>query len=285
MLQLKLAGRSLSELSTEAAARLDAVGAVLPRLIELLPKMQSGDLGIRTKSNDMDLVTLADLASEEIILEAIARHFPADAVLAEESGAQGNVKLQEFTWAIDPVDGTINFAHGLPLYSVSIGLLHRGQPVAGVLCQPALGSTYRAVQGQGATRNGQPISVSPETRLDRGLVVTGFPYNRAEILPTLLEGVRGILTSARGLRRTGSAALDLCWLADGKFVGLYELNLSAWDSSAGAILVREAGGQITNLIGEQYDPFGHEIAASNGAVHQDLLQMLSPVAAAVRQVP
>ncbi len=252
--------------------------AILPTVRSvgvMLQKLQSEDLEIRTKTNHMDLVTRADVASEAEILGVIRSRFPEDAILAEESGGDPALADRaEFTWAIDPVDGTINYAHGLPLYSVSVAILNKGAPVAALVTQPALATEYRAVTGQGAFCNDQPIRVSPENVFRNGLVVTGFPYNRTEIMDVLLAGVQGILTDARGLRRTGSAALDLCWLAHGRFAGLYELNLNVWDSAGGAVLVQEAGGRLSNLLGAPYDPFGRSVVASNGLVHEELLASL-----------
>lgn len=270
--------RPAPELAEAAAARLDALVPTVTEVGDLLRRLQSEDLDIHTKSNHMDLVTKADLAAEKELLAAIKSAFPNDQILAEESG--GNLeqaRSAEFAWAVDPVDGTINYAHGLPLYSISLGLLHYGRPVAGLIMVPAMGTTYRADPGRGATCDGKPISVADETDLSRGLVVTGFPYNRTEILPVLLAGVESMLTNARGIRRTGSAALDLCWLAQGRFAALYELNLSAWDCAAGVALVREAGGRVTNLLGEEHDVFGRSIVGSNGKVHDALLRALAPV--------
>ena len=261
-----------------AGARIEALRPTVDRVGAMLVGLQAEDLGIRTKSNHMDLVTKADVASEEALLEFIRTTFPADEILAEESGGDlAAARDAEFAWAVDPVDGTINYAHGLPLYAISLGLLHHGEPVAGLVALPALGAVYSAVLGQGAFCDGHPIRVSPEHELSRGLVVTGFPYNRAEIMPVLLAGVEAILSGARGMRRTGSAALDLCWLAQGRFAALYELNLNAWDSVAGVALVREAGGHVTNLFGDRYDPFAKSVVASNGVLHEALLACLDPV--------
>ena len=266
------------ELVRAIQARLDAVRPTAEQVGVVLQRMQGEDLGIRTKSNHMDLVTKADLAAEERLLASIKESFPEDEILAEESGGDpAAARAAEFAWAVDPVDGTINYAHGLPLYSVSVGLLHCGRPVGALVTQPALGTVYTAVLGQGAFCNGAAIHVSQETDLSRALVVTGFPYNRTEIMPVLLSGVESILKDARGIRRTGSAALDLCWLAHGRFGALYELNLSAWDSVGGVVLVNEAGGRVTNLLGEEYDPFGKSVVGSNRLLHEALLATLASV--------
>jgi len=254
--------------------RLDAVQDILPEVSSLLRELQEEDLNIRTKSNDMDLVTRADHASEEKIVGIIKRRFGGDAILAEESGVHSQDQDSPFQWLIDPVDGTINYAHGLPLYGVSIGLMYRGLPFAGLVAFPALYDVYRAVQGRGATKNGKPISVSGEDQLSRSLIATGFPYNRAEILPRLMQGVEAVLKNARGIRRTGSASLDLCWMAEGRLDGLYELNLSPWDTCAGSVVVREAGGRVSDFTGEEHHPETRSIVATNKRIHDALLAIL-----------
>ncbi|MEQ9363295.1 MAG: inositol monophosphatase family protein, partial [Leptospirales bacterium] len=205
-----------------------------------------------------------------------------DAILAEESGRTEGGEAGGFLWALDPVDGTINYAHGLPLYSVSIGLLLNGEPVAGIVSLPALHNRYRAVAGQGATRDGREIRVSATERIGRALVCTGFPYTRHRMMDTLLKGLESVLKNARGVRRTGSAAIDLCWLAEGRFDCYYEFNLNAWDTAAGTVILREAGGTTSDYRGGRHRQGDYQLAASNSKLHAAFLEVLAPIADAER---
>ncbi len=269
-----------SSRNQELRRRLDAIEKILPEVEDVLRRIQtdeSEDLGVRTKTNDMDLVTRADLESERMIKAAITDNFPDDAILAEESGHSGDEQA-EFLWAIDPVDGTINYAHGLPLYCVSIGILCRNRPVAGIVAMPALRDRYRSIEGEGAFKNGHAIRVSATDDFSRSLTVTGFPYDRERVMDDLLTGVRRVLERARGVRRTGSAALDLCWLAEGRFDAYYETNLNPWDTCAGTVILREAGGRISDFSGTDHVPGDYQIAASNGIVHDALIKAVQSIA-------
>lgn len=264
----------------ELRRRLDAVEKILPEVEDILRRIQTDeneDLGVRTKTNDMDLVTRADLESERIIKAAITGNFPDDAILAEESGRSGRDDA-EFLWAIDPVDGTINYAHGLPLYCISVGILCENRPVAGIVSMPALRDHYRAVEGEGAFKNGHRIHVSATNDFSRALTVTGFPYDRERVMDDLLTGVRRVLERARGVRRTGSAALDLCWLAEGRFDAYYETNLNPWDTCAGTVILREAGGRMSDFNGNDHVPGDYQVAASNGLVHDALIETVRAIA-------
>lgn len=269
--------------------RLDSIESAARKAGDVLVQMQAGDLDVSTKSNARDLVTKADVTSEQILIEHIKNHFPGDSILAEESGTVEPVNNSSgksadgefFTWVLDPVDGTVNYAHGLPLYAVSCGLLYgtveSAQPVGGLILHPALRNTYRAVQGNGATKNNKPISVSAETELAKSLVVTGFPYNRVEMLDTLVGAIREVLQNSRGIRRTGSACIDLCWLAEGIFDAHYEFNLKSWDTTAAQCILEEAGGKMTDLTGNRYESFkpAMTMVASNGNIHEELLKTLN----------
>lgn len=246
----------------------------MPELRQILRSMQSGTLDIGTKSNDVDLVTKVDLESERRILAAIRSGYPGDAILAEESGLQGE---GDFVWVIDPLDGTINYAHGLPHYAISIGIMYEGQPVAGIVDLPAFDDEYRAISTQGAFKNGHPIQVSTTDQLKSSLVVTGFPYDREKVVDALLIGVRETLLHCRGIRRTGSAAVDLCYVAEGRFEAHYEINLNPWDSCGGSVILREAGGTITGFDGTDHSPFEKTILATNGRIHKGMLQILAPM--------
>jgi len=226
------------------------------------------------KKGALDLVTAADHASEEIIVGEIRRLFPDHAILAEEGGRLGCVE-SDFLWVVDPLDGTTNFAHGMPLYSVSIALLSKGEIIAGGVFAPALGEMNLAAKGCGATRNGEPLRVSQVATLEEALVVTGFPYNRREILPWLVERVERVLGRSQGLLRLGSAALDFAYVAGGHIDAFYEINLKPWDMAAGVLLVEEAGGTVTSLNGAPFDLFRGRMAASNGRLHEALVGLVN----------
>ncbi len=258
-------------------SRIEQLLPVLDDLGQTLDRMQSGDLQIQSKTTKMDLVTAADFHSDSVLRAHLAKAFPTDGILSEETGRTDG--SSDFQWVIDPLDGTVNYAHGLPLYAISVGLMVEDKPIAGVIDVPALGHRYQALPGGPATRNNKPIHVSTRSPLERALVVTGFPYHRDLIADALVMGVRQMLLLAGGIRRTGSAALDLCWLADGKFDGLYELRLSPWDTCAGTAIVRAAGGRATDIAGREHHPNMMEIAGSNGIIHDELIEALSVVRA------
>lgn len=254
--------------------RLQKIQSLILKIGAELCKMQDEDLSIHEKGSEIDLVTKADYFSEKQITEWINSSYPLDSILAEEGGRTIQKNGNEFLWLIDPLDGTINYAHGLPLYAISIGLMYGDKMAGGTVYLPALKELYLAVRGGGATKNGNPIRVSKTEELARALVVTGFPYNRRKILPALLSGVSSILMHARGIRRTGSAALDLCWVAEGRFDALYELNLNPWDTGAGALIAIEAGATVTDLKNKPFSPEEKSIVASNGKIHVELVEAL-----------
>lgn len=222
-----------------------------------------------------DLQTIADRESEDFVVEEILRRFPEHAILGEEGGRRGNPE-SDFLWVIDPLDGTTNFVHGLRLFAVSIALLHRGAPIAGVVYAPALEEFYAAARGAGATRNGEAIRVSSTTDLGDALVVTGFPANRYHVLDALAGMLRETLSESRGVLRLGAAALDFAYVAAGNIDAFYEYGIHAWDMAAGALLVEEAGGRVTGLMpGEPFDLFRNRVVASNGGIHDALQTALS----------
>ncbi|MEB3283776.1 MAG: inositol monophosphatase family protein [Candidatus Sericytochromatia bacterium] len=220
----------------------------------------------------IDLVTEMDIAAEKIILEAIRANFPGHAILSEEAGAAvpGN---SEYRWVVDPLDGTTNYAHGLPLFCVSIGLEHAGTPVLGVIYAPVLDEMYAAELGKGATLNGQPIEVSKTASLERALLVTGFPYD-VQIKSSNLKHFSSFIHSVQAVRRLGSAALDLSWVAAGRFDGFWEPRLAPWDLCAGSLLVQEAGGRVTGYDGSAFSIYGKEVLASNGRIHGAMIDTL-----------
>jgi myo-inositol-1(or 4)-monophosphatase len=238
---------------------------------EVLRSFHGGPLNIR-KKGAIDLVTEADTASERVILETILSVFPDHSVFAEESGrTAGDDQCQ---WIIDPLDGTTNFAHGLDLYSVSIAFALAGEVVMGLVFTPARGELFAAVKGDGATLNDQAIGVSRVVGLSDSLLVTGFPYNAKDMIPSLMGRFSRCLVASQGVRRLGSAALDLCYVACGRFEGFWEENLKPWDTAAGALIAMEAGGAVTDFSGGLFSCDMKEIVATNGGIHQELLTLL-----------
>ncbi|KXK02816.1 MAG: inositol-1(or 4)-monophosphatase [Acidobacteria bacterium OLB17] len=227
-----------------------------------------------SKKGDIDLVTEADLASEALILERIRSHFPKHAILAEESGAAAAAGGDlSWKWIIDPLDGTTNFAHNYPCFCVTIALEHDGKIVVGVTYDPTRDELFAAEAGGGASLNGKPIRVSEIDKLGDSLLVTGFPYDirdRKEPARHLHE----LLMLSRGVRRDGSAAIDLAYVACGRFEGFWEEGLNPWDVAAGTLLVTEAGGQVSYFDGSPLDIYRPPLAASNGLIHDQMIAVL-----------
>lgn len=221
----------------------------------------------------IDLVTEADLLAERAIVETIRAAFPDHRILAEEQTHTRHAE-SPYQWIIDPLDGTTNFAHGFPIYNVSIGLEHRGTCVLGVVYDPTRDERFVAWAGGGATLNDQPIHPSRIDQLDEALLVTGFPYDVQTSPDNNLEEFRRFTLVAQGVRRTGSAALDLCYVACGRFDGFWERKLNPWDTAAGLVIVREAGGHVTNWDGNPFSIYDKHILATNGKIHQPMLDVL-----------
>jgi myo-inositol-1(or 4)-monophosphatase len=230
-------------------------------------------LRIETKSAPIDLVTEVDRACEARIVETLGRERPGDSILAEEGSGVERAGA-EWRWVIDPLDGTTNFAHGYPCFCVSIGVERAGERAVGVVYDPLRDELYDAVRGGGARRNGRAIRVSSESELRRSLLATGFAYDVQRTRVDNLDHFAAVLKASRGVRRDGSAALDLCYVACGRFDGYWELKLHAWDVAAGILLVEEAGGRVSDLAGGPPPASGREIAASNGPIHDALLAAL-----------
>jgi myo-inositol-1(or 4)-monophosphatase len=220
-----------------------------------------------------DLVSYVDRESEERLLQGLLPLIPGSAVLAEESGAAGD---SDWVWVVDPLDGTTNFIHGMPFFCISIGLLFRGKPVAGWIAEAHAGDFFYAWEGGGAWKNGLPIQVASVEQAEKALFATGFPVKQFERIEEVTHAVGQFMQHTRGLRRFGTAAMDLAWTATGKFAGFYEFGLSPWDVAAGAVIVREAGGTVTDFQGGEAWLHGKEICASNGKVHQDMLKLIHP---------
>lgn len=220
-----------------------------------------------------NLVTEVDHRSEAAIVEALSKAFPEHRILAEEGG-EGSQKQSPYKWIVDPLDGTTNFAHGFPAFCVSIGLEVKGRVVLGVVYDPLRQELFEAEAGKGAFLNGERIRVSRAAVLDQALLVTGFAYDQ-EGRRSNLDHFSRFALRAQGIRRTGSAAMDLCYVASGRIDGFWELKLFPWDVAAGSLIVVEAGGRVTDFSGHVHSIYGSEILASNGLVHQAMVDVLA----------
>jgi myo-inositol-1(or 4)-monophosphatase len=221
----------------------------------------------------INIVTEVDLASERHIKALIADRYPGHRILAEESGLS-ETGTSEYCWLIDPLDGTTNYAHGCPPYCVSIGVERAGGMVLGVIYDPTRDELFVAERGAGATLNGERLRVSEVEALDQALVVTGFPYDVRERMDEYLPGWREFLKRAQGVRRLGAAAIDLAYVAAGRLDGFWEHGLNPWDAAAGWVIVEEAGGRVTRLDGSPYDVYRPSLLATNGSVHEEMLEVL-----------
>ena len=222
-----------------------------------------------------NLLTQADLESQRAVLSLIERSFPAHDYLAEEKASKRTGA--EYTWVLDPLDGTTNYAHGYPAFCVSIGVLRRGEPVLAGVYDPSRDETFLAEAGRGAALNGKPMRVSKTAKLADSLLVTGFAYDRAERSHYYVEYYRDFMTRCHDVRRSGTAALDLAWIAAGRADGFWEFGLSPWDVAAGLLLVREAGGRVTDFSGGAWpslERFGWQTLATNGRIHAPMLKVI-----------
>jgi myo-inositol-1(or 4)-monophosphatase len=227
-----------------------------------------------SKKGDINLVTEADLASEKLIIERVRSYYPKHAILAEEAGDAVLLDgTNKWKWIIDPLDGTTNFAHGYPCFCVTIALEHAGEIVLGVTYDPTRNELFAAEKGKGATLNNKPIRVSETESLSESLIVTGFPYNFKEKADFARHLTEFLLTS-RGVRRDGSAAIDMAYVACGRFDGFWEEGLNPWDVAAGYLLIEEAGGQVTYYNGDKFSIYAPPICGSNGLIHREMLQVL-----------
>jgi myo-inositol-1(or 4)-monophosphatase len=224
---------------------------------------------------EVDIVTQADKRSEQAIVTRLRTHFPKHAIVAEEGG--GSESESPFRWHVDPLDGTTNFAHGYPCFAVSIGLEEAGELIAGVIFQPVSGELFTAVKGGGAYLNQKKIQVSVIQKLDTSLLVTGFPSVKRAQNPNIHYYWDFTLRS-HGVRRDGSAAMDLASVACGRFEGFWEFGLRSWDTAAGVLLVREAGGTVSRFDGQPYQLGDRELLASNGKVHSEMIRIAADIA-------
>lgn len=225
------------------------------------------------KGGPNDLVTDVDKKCEEIIISKIKKEFPLHSILAEESGEQlvGDV----FKWIIDPLDGTTNYAHGFPVFCISIGVVYNNSVKVGVVYDPTRDELFTAEEGNGAFLNSEPVKVSTRPKVHDSLVATGFAYN----VPGRNDNLtyfKIIMEKAQAVRRAGSAAIDLCYVACGRFDGFWEFGLAPWDTAAGQLMVKEAGGKVTTIDGKPFDIFQKEIVATNGQIHDEMMISLTP---------
>lgn len=254
---------SFLDIATEAAL---AAGAILQ---DLRGKLQT----VEEKGRPGDLVTEADRQSEAAIIEVLRRHFPHHPILAEEAGYMGE-SAQDYLWAIDPLDGTTNYAHGYPLSVVSVGLLVRNVPQVGVVYHPFRNELFRAAKGLGATLNRRPIRVSQTQDLNDSLLVTGFAYDRRETSDNNYAEFCYLTHLTQGVRRSGSAAMDLTDVACGRLDGYWERGIRPWDMAAGIVILEEAGGKVSAYDGSPLAIESGRILASNGLLHHRLSQAL-----------
>ena len=222
---------------------------------------------------DINLVTEADLASEALIIERIKSYYPKHSILAEESGNAVTIGDSTWKWIIDPLDGTTNFAHGYPCFCVTLALEHEGKIVIGVTFDPTRNELFAAEKGQGATLNNKPVRVSETEKLGDALLVTGFPYNFKQ-KENFARHLTDFLLNSRGVRRDGSAAIDMAYVACGRFDGFWEEGLNPWDVAAGVLMVEEAGGRVSYYDGAPFSVYHPPICASNGLIHNQMLQIL-----------
>ena len=238
-------------------------------------RLQRERLGTAMKvefKGEIDLVTEVDRASEELIVGFLRESCPDCDIIAEENDY--GVRKSNMAWIVDPLDGTTNFAHAVPWFAVSIALEVDGAIQLGVVYHPCLDELFTAVRGEGAFLNGGRISVSSRAPLRGCLLATGFPYDRGEDGENNIDNFIRFQMTARAVRRFGAAALDLCYVAAGRLDGFWECKLKPWDVAAGSLIVAEAGGRVTNYVGNPYSVYEHRILASNGLVHDDMISLL-----------
>jgi myo-inositol-1(or 4)-monophosphatase len=241
---------------------------------DLIKSYTAGGFAIQSKDSVNNLVTEADHASEKLIISIIRESFPDHYILTEETGAHATDS--PYKWIIDPIDGTVNFANGIPICCVSIAVEKDGEMLMGAVFNPFMNEFFFAEKDKGAFLNDLPISVSKKAVLMESCLVTGFPYSYPDS-GGLLETFGSLIKAGVPVRRLGSAAIDLCWVACGRFDGYYEFSLNAWDSAAGFLIVEEAGGKVTDFSGKRYSPYQEKIIATNGLVHDQLVHWIKNI--------
>jgi myo-inositol-1(or 4)-monophosphatase len=238
-----------------------------------LKRFFNGSFVISNKEGINNLVTEADHAAEKAIMQVIQTEYPDHFILSEETGEI--IQDSTYKWIIDPIDGTVNFANGIPICCVSIGLEKEGEMIMGAVYNPIMNEFYFAEKDMGATLNNQKIEVSKKTAVIKSCLVTGFPYTYLDAPNGPIQVFEKLIRRGVPVRRLGSAAIDLCWVAAGRFDGFYEHNLQAWDSAAGFLIVEEAGGKVTDFNGKAYSPYQPHLVATNGKIHDELLDIVN----------
>jgi myo-inositol-1(or 4)-monophosphatase len=247
-----------------------AAGGIINRA-----SMDLDRLHVTTKSPN-DFVTEVDQAAETAIIDTLLAAYPGHAILAEESGNSRGARDSEYVWIIDPLDGTTNFIHGLPVYAVSIALAHRGQVQQAVVYDPTRNDLFFASKGRGAFLNDRRLRVSKRTRMAESLIGTGFPFRKGDNFKRYLKIFEAVMPHCAGLRRPGAAALDLCYVAAGYYDGFFETGLSPWDVAAGSLLVTEAGGLVGNFTGDADFLYQREVIAGNPKIYAQMVGLLAP---------
>ncbi|MCB0732196.1 MAG: inositol monophosphatase [Ignavibacteriae bacterium] len=230
-------------------------------------------ISIEFKTDAANLVTNIDKAAEKVITDFIKKEFPTHSIIAEESG--NNSKSSEYTWVIDPIDGTTNFAHGLPIFSVSIGIQKNNETIIGVIYDVMRDVIYSAEKGAGTFENDKKTNVSNNSKLAESVLVTGFAYDRKDGYKEAIKLFGAFLPKTRAVRRLGSAAIDFCYVASGVFDGFWEANLSPWDVCAGMLIVEEAGGKLTDFTNRPINIFSNQFLATNGKVHDEMIEIMN----------
>jgi len=254
-----------------------AAGSIINRAALDVERLQVTAKGVN------DFVTEVDQAAEQAVIEILLTAYPGHAILAEESGRQHGAKHSEYLWIIDPLDGTTNFIHGLPVYAVSIALAFRGKVEQAVVYDPSRNDLFFASKGRGAFLNDRRLRVSKRLRLAEALIGTGFPFRKGDNLARYLKMMEAVMSQCAGLRRPGAAALDLCYVAAGWYDGFFETGLSPWDVAAGSLMITEAGGLIGNFTGESDYLYQREVVAGCPKIYGQLVQMLSPYTRVIKE--
>jgi len=256
-----------------------AAGSIINRAALDLEVLKVGTKGPN------DFVSEVDRAAEQAIIQILLEAYPGHAILAEESGREHGAKHSEYTWIIDPLDGTTNFLHGFPVYAVSIGLVYRGKVEQGVVYDPTRNDLFFASKGRGAFLNDRRLRVSKRTRITDALIGTGFPFRKGDNFKRYVKMFEEVMQHCAGLRRPGAAALDLCYVAAGYYDGFFETGLNPWDVAAGSLIITEAGGLIGNFTGEADYLYQREVVAGNPKVYGQLVQILAPFTRVIKDEP
>lgn len=257
---------SMNELKQTIVEAARAAGAVIQSYF-------NGPFRVESKDGRNNLVTEVDRHAETAIIGIIRRDWPGHTIISEEVGEM--IQDSDYQWIIDPIDGTVNFAHGIPICCVSIGLRHQGKMLMGVVYNPMMNEFFFAERGKGAYLNDAPIKVSEKADFKTACLVTGFPYKWPETKEHPIKVFERMILQGLPVRRLGSAAIDLCWVACGRFDGFWEYNLNSWDVAAGYLIVREAGGRISNFDGTETTVFEKETLATNGLIHEEMLRVIN----------